>query len=104
MAPLEPQPLAFTGGYGEYFRIWLVNLALSIITLGIYSPWAKVRRLEYFWRNTRLDGASFDYRGAPIAILKGRIVGLILFAAYSLTAKAGVFFHLAAMGAIAAAM
>jgi uncharacterized membrane protein YjgN (DUF898 family) len=100
----EPQPLAFTGRYGEYFRIWLVNLALSIVTLGFYSPWAKVRRLEYFWRNTRLDGASFDYHGAPVAILKGRIIGLMLFAAYSLTAKAGVFFHLAALAAIAAVM
>lgn len=99
--PLEPKPFVFTGRYGEYFRIWLVNLALSIITVGIYSPWAKVRRLEYFWRNTRLDGSSFDYRGAPIAILKGRIIGLVLFAAYSLTAKVGIYFHLAAMVAIA---
>ena len=102
--PTEPQRLVFTGRYGEYFRIWLVNLALSIITLGFYSPWAKVRRLEYFWRNTRLDGASFDYHGAPVAILKGRIIGLMLFAAYSLTAKAGVFFHLGAILAIACVM
>jgi uncharacterized membrane protein YjgN (DUF898 family) len=101
---LQPSPLVFTGRYGEYFRIWLVNLALSVITLGFYSPWAKVRRLEYFWRNTRLDGASFDYHGAPIAILRGRIVGAILFAAYSLTTKAGLFFHLAAIAAIAAIM
>ena len=100
----EPQPMVFTGRYGEYFRIWLVNLALSIVTLGIYSPWAKVRRLEYFWRNTRLDGASFDYHGAPIAILRGRIIGLILFAAYSLTTKMGVFFHLAALAGIGCVM
>lgn len=100
-APIAPQPFVFTGRYGEYFRIWLVNLALSIVTLGFYSPWAKVRRLEYFWRNTRLDGASFDYHGAPVAILKGRIIGLMLFAAYSLTTKVGFGFHLAALVVIA---
>jgi uncharacterized membrane protein YjgN (DUF898 family) len=38
-----PIPFQFTGTTGEYFRIWAVNLLLSIVTLGLYSPWAKVR-------------------------------------------------------------
>ena len=50
----------FSGKGGEYFRIWIVNLALTILTLGIYSAWAKVRRLQYFHRNTALIGNSFD--------------------------------------------
>jgi len=37
-------PVEFTAGAGEYFRIWIVNLALTIVTLGVYSAWAKVRR------------------------------------------------------------
>jgi hypothetical protein len=36
-------PVRFTGSGGEYFRIWIVNLLLSIVTLGIYSAWATVR-------------------------------------------------------------
>ena len=36
--------LKFTGKAGEYFRIWIVNVCLSVVTLGIYSAWAKVRR------------------------------------------------------------
>jgi uncharacterized membrane protein YjgN (DUF898 family) len=36
--------LEFTGCAGEYFRIWIVNVCLSVLTLGIYSAWAKVRR------------------------------------------------------------
>lgn len=49
----------FRGRGGEYFRIWIVNLALSLLTLGIYSAWAKVRtgrggsvidRIERSWR------------------------------------------------------
>ncbi len=35
-------PLNFTGKGSEYFKIWIVNIALSLITLGIYSAWAKV--------------------------------------------------------------
>jgi uncharacterized membrane protein YjgN (DUF898 family) len=78
-------PLAFTGQGGEYFRIWIVNLALTLLTLGIYSAWAKVRRLQYFYRNTTLAEASFDYHGDPRAILKGRLIGVGLLALYNVT-------------------
>src|SRR6202166_4639400 len=80
-----PEPLSFTGTGGEYFGIWIVNLLLTIATLGIYSAWAKVRRLQYFYRNTRVAGAIFDYHGNPKAILKGRILALILVAAYKIS-------------------
>jgi uncharacterized membrane protein YjgN (DUF898 family) len=79
-----PAPLApgFTGSGAEYFRIWVVNLLLTVATLGIYSAWAKTRRLQYFYRNTHLAGASFDFRGNPKAILRGRLLGVVLLAAY----------------------
>jgi uncharacterized membrane protein YjgN (DUF898 family) len=68
----------FTGQAGEYFRIWIVNLALSIVTLGIYSAWAKVRTKRYFYANTRLAGSSFEYLAQPIQILKGRLIAYSL--------------------------
>lgn len=71
---LSPRPFHFTGDGGEYFRIWIVNLLLSVVTLGIYSAWAKVRRLRYFYGHTSLDGAAFGYHASPIAILKGRLI------------------------------
>ncbi len=77
-----PLPLIFSGSGAEYFRIWIVNLLLTVATLGIYSAWAKTRRLQYFYRNTHLAGASFDFRGNPKAILRGRLVAVALVAAY----------------------
>lgn len=71
---LTPRPFRFTGRGGEYFRIWIVNLLLSVVTLGIYSAWAKVRRLRYFYGHTSVDGSAFGYHAAPQAILKGRII------------------------------
>lgn len=68
----------FVGNAGEYFNIWIGNLFLSIITLGVYSAWAKVRREQYFHRNLILDGSGFDYHGKPLAILKGRVVAVLL--------------------------
>jgi uncharacterized membrane protein YjgN (DUF898 family) len=77
----------FTGSGSEYFRIWIVNLLLSIITLGIYSPWAKVRKNKYFYRNTSIAGSSFDYHGNPMAILKGRVFAVLVIIALQLSQK-----------------
>ena len=76
-------PVRFVGTGSEYFRIWIVNLLLTIVTLGIYSAWAKVRRLKYMYRNTQIAESSFDYHGSPIAILKGRLIALVLLIAYN---------------------
>ena len=74
------QQFEFTGRGSEYFKIWIVNVLLTIVTIGIYSAWAKVRRLRYFYNNTRFAGSSFDFHGSPIAILKGRIIAVVLIA------------------------
>lgn len=79
---LEPQAVRFHGSGGEYFRIWIVNLLLSILTLGIYSAWAKVRRLQYFYRNTELAGSGFEYHGKALTILKGRFIAIGLLLIY----------------------
>lgn len=76
------QPFHFTGSGGEYFRIWIVNLLLSIVTLGVYSAWAKVRRIRYFHRNTVLAGAVFDFDGDARAIFRGRVLAVVLLGAY----------------------
>jgi uncharacterized membrane protein YjgN (DUF898 family) len=79
---LEILTPTFTGSGTEYFRIWIVNLLLTVATLGVYSAWAKVRRLQYFDRNTMLAGATFDFAGTPGAILKGRALAVLLLAGY----------------------
>ncbi|MHB1116318.1 YjgN family protein [Sideroxydans sp.] len=87
MQTQQEHAFEFTGKGWEYFRIWIVNLLLSILTLGIYSAWAKVRRLQYFYRNTQLVGASFEYHGTPITILKGRIIAFVLLLIYTIAAQ-----------------
>ncbi len=77
--------LTFSGRGSEYFRIWVVNLVLTLVTLGVYSAWAKVRKARYFRQNTRLDGHVFDYHGRPVAILRGRVVAFVLLTAYTWT-------------------
>jgi uncharacterized membrane protein YjgN (DUF898 family) len=78
----------FRGRGGEYFRIWIVNVALTVITVGIYSAWAKVRTQRYFYGNTFVAGHSFEYHAQAWRILIGRAIALVLFAGYSLSVVA----------------
>ena len=81
----RPLAFRFTGSGGEYFRIWVVNVFLTIVTLGIYSAWAKVRTKRYFYGNTILDGSPFDFDAKPTAILKGRLIAVAVIAVYLVT-------------------
>jgi uncharacterized membrane protein YjgN (DUF898 family) len=104
-APTKPEEaFHFTGSGSEYFRIWAVNSLLTILTLGIYSAWAKVRRNRYFYANTRLAGASFDYHGNPIAILKGRLIAVALLFCYKFAATTSPRLALALLALGGAAM
>jgi len=88
VAPLDervqPQELAlvFRGSAREYFRIWIVNLCLTLLTLGVFSAWAKVRKNRYFYSSITIDKTPFQYLAEPLPILKGRIVAALLFAVY----------------------
>lgn len=67
-------PFKFTGTGSEYFKIWIVNIILTILTLGIYSAWAKVRSNRYFYGNTKLNDSAFEYHATPMMILRGRLI------------------------------
>lgn len=75
-------PLKFTGTARQYFGIWIVNILLTALTLGIYSAWAKVRTKRYFYGNTLLDETPFDFLARPITILKGWLIAAGVFLVY----------------------
>jgi len=85
--PQSRIPFEFHGTGSEYFKIWLVNIIVSIVTLGIYSPWAKVRRKQYFYGNTHVQGASFEYLADPVKILKGRAIVVVLLIVQSIVSN-----------------
>lgn len=90
----------FFGEAKEYFRIWIVNLALSILTLGVFSAWAKVRTQRYFYSNTRLAGVPFEYLAQPLPILKGRAIAFALFGSYALAGQFSIGLQLGLLALI----
>lgn len=75
--------IEFDGNAREYFGIWIVNLILSIVTLGIYSAWAKVRTENYFKNNTKIFNSGFGYHATGGQIFKGRFIAFIVLVAIS---------------------
>lgn len=77
----------FTGVAGEYFRIWIVNTFLTTVTLGLWSPWAKIRKRRFFLRHTWVAGANFEYHAQPWPILRGRLIAGAAFIIYWFTGE-----------------
>lgn len=94
-------PMRFTGEGAEYFKIWTVNIVLTILTLGIYSAWAKVRTNRWFYGHTYLGDQSFNYLATPMQILKGRLIAVALVVIYYI---ASVFYPVLAAIMIFAVM
>ena len=84
---LGVKPFDFRGNGFVYFKIWIVNVLLTVITLGLYSPWAYVRRKRYFYNHTIVAGNAFDYIAQPLELLKRRLIGVVIFAVYLLVAS-----------------
>jgi len=91
-APLpSPAPrvleIRFTGSGSEYFRIWAVNLLLILVTLGLYLPFAKARRIRYFYANTLVDGQALSFHGDPWKMFRGFLLLVVLMGAYTFAGK-----------------
>lgn len=71
--------LRFHGSGGELFGIFVVNVLLTLLTLGVYSFWAKVKTRRYVWGQTEFAGDRFGFHGTGRELLIGWIKALVLF-------------------------
>jgi uncharacterized membrane protein YjgN (DUF898 family) len=78
----QPLEIRFTGSGSEYFRIWIVNLLLILVTLSLYAPFAKARKLRYLQANTLVDGDALGFHGDPWKMLRGYLLILLLAVVY----------------------
>ena len=72
--------LSFHGSGGSLFGIHLVNTFLTIISLGIYYFWAKVKVRKYLLSESEFEGDRFAYHGTGQELLIGFLKILVFFA------------------------
>jgi len=87
MRPVSLHTIRFTGSGSEYFRIWIVNLLLLLVTLGLYYPWAKTRKLRYFYGNTLVIGHPLGFHGNPRQMLRGFLLISVLMVLYGVAGR-----------------
>lgn len=92
--------LKFEGSGREYFKIWIVNVLLTIVTLGFYYPWAKVRNRRYFYANSILDGRNFEYHATGKQLFIGFLVAMSLFIVYVVLQQVSPIGNLILIGAL----
>ncbi len=72
--------IAFHGRGSEYFRIQIVNLILTIVTLGFYYPWAKERSLKYLYSKNTFEDTPFVFSGTGREMFRGFVKAIALLA------------------------
>jgi uncharacterized membrane protein YjgN (DUF898 family) len=70
--------IRFTGSGSEYFRIWIVNLLLTLVTFSLYWPFARARRIAYFQNNTLVGDDPLGFHGDPWKMFRGYLVVLLM--------------------------
>ena len=81
--------LRFSGTGGEYFRVWIVNVLLSIVTLGFYTPFARKRTAQYFYSHSVIADSALEFTAQQRRMVVGFLLVFMLTAAYQLAARTG---------------
>lgn len=82
MKPASREFVQYNGDFGSLFKIYIVNVLLTIVTLGFYYPWAKVKLLRYHYGETQMNGSPFVFHGTGKEVFRGFIKALLIFGAW----------------------
>lgn len=80
----------FTGNWRPFVPIVLSNLALTIVTLGIYRFWGQVRERKFLWSHSRFIDAQLEWTGTGLEVFIGFIMGAVLLGVPFLILQFGV--------------
>ena len=86
---IDAYPLEFTGSGGEYFRVWIVNVLLSIVTLGFYTPCSRKRTAQYFYSHTLVAGSPLEFTAQQRRMVMGFVLLVMITLAYNIAARTG---------------
>ncbi len=85
--PVQTLPIRFTGSGSEYFRIWIVNLLLILVTFTLYWPFARARRIAYFQNNTLVGDDPLGFHANPWKMFRGYLVVAAFGLAYGISSE-----------------
>jgi len=70
----EDSWLTFFGNGSTYFGIVALNVLLTLVTFGLYYPWAKASYRKYIWNETEFKNSRFVFNGTGKEMFKGFLI------------------------------
>ena len=86
---IEAHQLVFSGRSFEFFRVWIVNVLLTIVSLGLYTPVARRRTARYFFDHTQVAGSPLEFTARLGKMVLGFVLFVLLYLAYKIAASTG---------------
>ena len=86
---IQPFEIEFSGSGGEFFRVWIVNLLLNIVTLGFYTPFARRRTAQYFYGHTLVAGSPLEFIAQQRRMVFGFLLLVLIYVAFQVAAETG---------------
>jgi uncharacterized membrane protein YjgN (DUF898 family) len=83
---------SFHGKAMQYLGLSLYNLLLTVLTLGLYYPWAKCAIRKFLWQETEIDGSRFEWHGTGKEMFKGFVKAYLIFGSFILIVNFGPMF------------
>ncbi|MHA6718030.1 YjgN family protein [Sphingomonas sp. RS6] len=74
----ERGAFAFLGSWREFAPIAFTNLLLTLVTLGIYSFWARTRERRYLWSRTRFIDDTLEWTGTGLELFIGYLIAMVV--------------------------
>lgn len=68
----------YDGSTRQIFGIWIINILLGVITLGIYSFWGRTRMRKYVANGFSLLKDRFEYNGTGGELFRGFLKALLV--------------------------
>ncbi len=75
----ETRQVTFHGEGAKLFGIYIVNILLTLVTLGLYYPWAKAALLKYMYEESEFEGSRFTFHGTGREMFVGFIKAIGIF-------------------------
>lgn len=80
--PVKTYAFKYQGSFGELALLLIKNLLFTILTLGIYTPYARTNFRKFIWKSTSLSNSPFLYKANPSALLKSYFLIMLVFVVF----------------------
>lgn len=84
--------ISFFGKGATYFGIVALNVVLTLVTLGLYYPWAKAAYRKYLWNETEFLESRFVFNGTGKEMFKGFLIAYLIIIGFYASLSMVAFF------------